>query len=162
MSQQKKRTVVRQRNPPVEDIQTHYRVAYYYAFLDHTLSHLKTRFSKTLLLATYLLPEKVAQITDETVDLIKSEFQHVLPRPAELEHEIKIWKVHVSRMDGDGATMSLLSVCNLVEKNQIFYPNICTAMLLLLSLPVGSCSCERSFISKTSKKLVSYLNDIPG
>lgn len=58
----KKRSVRVQRNhvnPPVEDIESHYRVASYYAFLDHTISHLKTRFPPELegaLLATYLLP----------------------------------------------------------------------------------------------------------
>ena len=72
---------------PVEDIESHYRVAYYYAFLDHTISHLKTRF------------------------------------PPELE---------------------LLSACNFAQENRLFYPNI-HAVLLLLCLPVGSCSCEPSF-----------------
>jgi len=56
----KRRTVARQRNhanPPVE-IEAHYRVAYFYAFLDHTVI-LKTRFPRELegaLLATLLLP----------------------------------------------------------------------------------------------------------
>ena len=38
----KKRTVSLQRhrvNPPVNDIETHYRVSYFYSFLDHTMHH---------------------------------------------------------------------------------------------------------------------------
>ena len=54
----------------------------------------------------------------------------------------------MSEMNDEGSsTMSLLSVCNLVEKNKSFYPNIHAILLLLLTLPVGSCSCERSFSS---------------
>ena len=55
----RKRSVRRQQNrtnPPVTDTESYYRVAYYFAFLDHTLSHLKTRFPPELegaLLATF-------------------------------------------------------------------------------------------------------------
>ena len=35
-------------NPPVVDIERYYRVAYYFSFVDHTLSHLKTRFCPEL------------------------------------------------------------------------------------------------------------------
>ena len=61
----KKRTVARQRhraNPSVEDIEAHYRVAYLYGFLDHTLNHFKTRVLQELegaLLVTYLLLSNV-------------------------------------------------------------------------------------------------------
>ena len=47
----RKRSVRRQQNrtnPPVTDTESYYRVAYYFAFLDHTLSHLKTRFPPEL------------------------------------------------------------------------------------------------------------------
>ena len=55
MQPAKKRTVATQRNranPSVEDIESHYRVAYFFTFLDHTLNHLNTRFPADL--ATYL------------------------------------------------------------------------------------------------------------
>ena len=66
----RKRSVSRQQNhtnPPVTDTD---RVAYYYAFLDHILSHLKTRFRKELegaLLATSLLPGSIQSISIETI-----------------------------------------------------------------------------------------------
>ena len=53
----RKRSVWRQQNrsnPPVVDTESYYRVAYYFALVDHTLSHLKTRFPPEL--ATFLLP----------------------------------------------------------------------------------------------------------
>ena len=42
-------------------------------------------------------------------------------------------------------TFKILSTCNFADENKVFYPNIHRVLLLLLSLPVGSCSCERSF-----------------
>ena len=107
MEPTKKRTVARQQNranPPVEETEAHYRVAYFYAFLDHTINHLKTRFPKELegtLLATYLLPSKVEFLSDEKVIKIKEEFQSVLPHPSEFENEVSTWKVHVAETEPD-------------------------------------------------------------
>ena len=67
----KKRNVRIQRNhanPHVEDTEGHYRVAYYYAFLEHTVSHLKIRFPPELegvLLATYLLPSNTSKLSED-------------------------------------------------------------------------------------------------
>lgn len=47
----KKRTVARQKNrsnPLIEDMEAHYRIVYYFAFLDHVIDHLGTRFSADL------------------------------------------------------------------------------------------------------------------
>ena len=63
----RKRSVKRQKNrsnPPVFDTESYYRVAHYFAFVDHTLSHLKTRFPPELegaLLATFSLPGNTTQ-----------------------------------------------------------------------------------------------------
>ena len=141
----KKRTVARHRNranPPVEEVEAHYKVAYFYAFLDHTISHLETRFPKQLegaLLATKLLPGSVELLSEDTMARIKDEFQSVLPHPSEFENEVHTWRVSMAT---DRVT---LSACTYAKKSYAYYPNINTILLLLLSLPVGSCSCERSF-----------------
>ena len=145
----RKRSVRRQQNrtnPPVTDTESYYRVAYYFAFLDHTLSHLKTRFSPELegaLLATFLLPGNIHNISKETIADIKAEYADHLPHQSSFESEVATWKVHVAEMSDQGT--DLLSTCNFADENKVFYPNIHTILLLLLSLPVGSCSCERSF-----------------
>ena len=149
----KKRTVRIQRNranPPVDDIESHYRIAYYFAFLDHTVAHLKTRFPPELegaLLATYmyLLPSNSAKLSDETSARIKSEFEEFLPQPSSFDSKITTWKLHIREWPDPDTKANLLSVCNFVQENRLFYPNIHTILLLLLCLPVGSCSCERSF-----------------
>ena len=142
----RKRNVKRQQNrtnPPVADTESYYRVAYYFTFLDHILSHLKTRFPPELegaLLATSLLPGNVSGISSETIANIKAEYSAHLPYPSSFESEVATWKVHVAETSDKGT--DLLSICNFADENKVFYPNIHT---VLLSLPVGSCSCERSF-----------------
>ena len=145
----KKRTVRKQSyrsNPPIEDIEAYYRITYYYAFLDHAISHLKTRFSQELegaLIATYLLPGNISNLSDEIIDQIRVEFAVYLPHQSSLGHEISTWKIHIA--EAEGGTKDLLSMCNFALKRRMFYPNIYTILVLLLSLPVGSCSCKRSF-----------------
>ena len=149
----KKRTVSRQTarsNPPVGEIEAHYRVSYFFAFLDHAIQHLTTRFPSNLenaLLVTHLLPSKVAAITDATIAKLHTEFADILPHQSELKTEINTWKVHMAQSDLGEGKDSLLSTCIEAEKHKSYYPNIHSMLMLLLSLPVGSCSCERSFSS---------------
>lgn len=152
MEPAKKRTVTRQinrANPPVEDIEAHYRVAYFYAFIDHSVSHLETRFPSDLqnaLLAIYFIPSKLNFLTDEIVVKLKNEFQQVLPHPTELDNEVTTWKIHMAQT-ADQHSKCLLYTCSVAEKHRVYYPNIHTMVMILLSLRVGTCSCERSFSS---------------
>ena len=146
----KKRTVISQRNRanvPVESVEAYYKVAYYYAFLDHTISHLKTRFPDELegaLLATFLIPGKLSSLSDVVIAKIKTEFEFILPYPSAFESEIRLWKVHVSEVSNCD---KLFDAAILAQENSPYYPNICAVLLLFLTIPVGSCSCERSFSS---------------
>ena len=146
----KKRTVSRQRhraNPPVQDVESHYRVAYYYAFLDHTVAHLKTRFPPELagaLLATYLLPGNLTNLSREIECVLVKEFEPFIPCSCSFLSELNTWRVHMAEPD-DNRGSDLVSIACFAHNNQVFYPNIQVMLLLLLTLPVGSCSCEQSF-----------------
>ena len=147
----RKRTVKRQQhrtNPSVTDLESYYRVGYYFAFLDHTLSHLKTRFPPELegaLLATYLLPGNINNVSNKTIADIKAKYAAHLPYPSSFESEVTTWKHHIAESSLSDKGMDLLFACNFADDNKVYYPNIHTILILLLSLPVGSCSCERSF-----------------
>ncbi|SMN01044.1 hypothetical protein SPONL_1737 [uncultured Candidatus Thioglobus sp.] len=149
----KKRTTSVQRhrvNPPVNDVEAHYRVSYFYYFLDHTISHLKTRFPAELegaLLGTYLLPSKIKFLTNETVTKIKSEFKDILPYATEFEVEVNTWKIYMTELNYTPSNdkSDLLDGSCIARRSCEFYPNINAILSLLLVLPVGSCSCERSF-----------------
>ena len=147
----RKRSVKRQQNrsnPPVVDTESYYRVAHYFAFVDHILSHLKARFPPQLegaLLATFSLPGNTSNLSNETIADIKCKFADHLPYLSSLEGEVATWKVHVANTNDKLKGTDLLSTCNFVDENKVYYPNIHAILLLLMSLPVGSCSSERSF-----------------
>ena len=132
----KKRTVRRQQNrsnPPVNDIEAHYRVAYYYAFLDHTINHLNTRFPETFedaLIATHLLPANIGNLSSQNISKIRDEFEDVLPQPSELQNEVTTWKVHKGELDlSDDDKKSLLFTCTFAANNNMYYPNIYTSRI---------------------------------
>lgn len=131
-------------NAPAETTEGYYLVNYYYPFLDHVISHLTSRFPEELkgaLLGYYFMPDKVAKLTDEIQEAIKKEFYDDLPMPHCYEQEVIRWKQKFSKQLKPDAR--LIDVVNLADKS--YYPNISKVLCLLLSLPVGSCSCERSF-----------------
>ena len=116
----RKRSVWRQQNrssPPVVDKESYYRVAYYFAFVDHTLSHLKTRFPPEL--ATFLLPGNTSNLSNETIANIEREFADHLPYPSSFEAEVATWKVHVVKTNDKLKGTDLLSTCNFADENGI-------------------------------------------
>ena len=122
-------------------------MAYYYAFLDHTVAHLKTRFPPELagaLLATYLLPGNLTNLSQEIECELIKEFEPLIPCSSSFSSELSTWTVHLVESD-DKRGSDLVSITCFAHNNRVFYPNIHAMLLLLLTLPVGSCSCELSF-----------------
>lgn len=121
----RKRSVKRQQNctnPPVADTESYYRVAYYFAFVDNTLSHLKTRFPPELegaLLATFLLPGNTGNLSNETIADIKREYADHLPFPSSFESEVATWKVHVVEINDNQEGTDLLSTCQFADDNKV-------------------------------------------
>jgi len=81
VSPAKPRTVNRQINRPNanagDDIETHYKVNFYYPFIDHVIQHLNDRFPeeiKGVLLASYLIPAKLYLLNETVVGKIKQSF----------------------------------------------------------------------------------------
>ena len=139
----KKRTVRRQQNrsnPPVNDIEAHYRVAYYYAFLDHTINHLNTRFPEKFedaLTATHLLPANIANLSSENISKIRDEFEDVLPQPSQLQNEVTTWKVHIGELDlSDDEKKCLLFTCTFAANNNMYYPQFFHFYSPFLLVPV--------------------------
>ncbi|XP_068720569.1 52 kDa repressor of the inhibitor of the protein kinase-like [Montipora capricornis] len=142
----KPRTTVRQMhraNAPAESIPDFYRLNYYYPFLDHVIQHMNDRFPEALkgaLQGTLLIPSPLKKLSTSVEEAIKKEFPEDLPMPQSFEHEVIRWKF--AQQDNDSITSLPESVASCDER---LYPNISTIFQLLLTLPVGSCSCERSF-----------------
>ena len=113
--------------------------------------HLETRFSDKLeeaLIGTYLLPSYLPKLTSEVITRMKNEFETILLYPSQFFAEVNTWKAHVEGLEmTDCEKNSLLYISNLVVQHLTYYPNISSILSLLLTLPVGSCSCKRSFSS---------------
>lgn len=132
-------------NAPAETAEEYYKVNYYYPFIDHVLSHLQSRFPEELrgaMLGYYFMPNKLAKLTDKTIESIKMEFIDDLPMPHSYDQEVIRWKQALA-VPTSSDIADLVDMVNFADST--FYPNIATVLRILLSLPVGSCSCERSF-----------------
>ena len=133
-------------NAPAMNTEEFYKRNYYFPFLDHVVSHLQSRFPAELqsaLLAFHLMPQKVHEITEEKESEIQEQFNNDMPSPENFHQELDRWRHKVSRMKPEEKGKPLVDLLSKVERN--FYPNLHAVLSLLLTLPVGSCSCERSF-----------------
>ena len=139
----KKRSVRIQRNhanPYVEDIEGHYRVAYYYAFLDHTISYLKTRRTGRCT-SCHLSPAfqhlqafKRHFCQNKTCSLMR--FFLTLPA-LKVNQYLETSHGRVATRWCQGGS---LSTCNFAQENRLFYPNIHTIFfcVFLLNLVLAS------------------------
>lgn len=96
VSPAKPRTVNRQVNRANanigDNIETHYKVNFYYPFIDHVIQHLNDRFPEEIqgvLLASYLIPAKLHLLDETIVGKIEESFRDELPRTADFEQEVR-------------------------------------------------------------------------
>ena len=146
---QKPRTVGRQRHRANAGDDTtvfeHYRLNHFLPFVDHVVQHLMLRFPEELndvLLGMYLLPGHFEQLNDDIIEKIKATYLNDLPMQTQLDSEVMRWK-HKFINSSWSNPMGLqegLALCN-----ASYFPNINSIFQLILTLPVGSFSCERSF-----------------
>ena len=142
-----KRTVSRQRpqgNSAVQDLESHCRVTYYYAFLHHTVAHIQNDFPPKLagaLLSTYLLPCNLTNVDQIECELIK-EFEQFIPCFCSFLSVLSTWRVHLAESDNTGS--DLATIARFAHNNcaWVFYPNDHAMLLLLLTFSVRSCTCE--------------------
>jgi len=94
VSPTKPRTVNRQVNRANAnvggDIEVHYKVNFYYPFIDHVIQHLNDRFPeeiKEVLLASFLTPSKLHLLDETAVAKIEQSLGDKLPNKAEFGQE---------------------------------------------------------------------------
>ena len=125
----------------------------YYPFLDHCIADFSQRFpdsAQSMFLGHKLMHGKVSDITNQEIESIKSFYGYDLPNVGCFESEIEIWKAKCSQEEL--APSTLLDTLKLADCN--FFPNVHAIIKLILTLPVGSVPCERSF--STMRRLKSW------
>ncbi|MES9880276.1 MAG: DUF4371 domain-containing protein [Sedimenticola sp.] len=123
----------------------HYKINHFYPFLDHIIRHLDERFPKQLrsvLNGTLLLPGHHDALTADIEHSIKDEVMCDLPIPTQYEQEIIRWKAAHHE-----TSLPMTLSQGLIECDPIYFPNVASIFQLIICLPVGSCTCERSFSS---------------
>lgn len=71
--------------------------------MDHVITHLETQFPNNLedvLIATYLLPSYLTELTPDIITKITIEFETiVLPSLSQFSVEVNTWKVHIKELE---------------------------------------------------------------
>ena len=130
--------------------ETYYRRNVYYPFIDHCIKEFSERFPESSLsrfTGHNLHPSKVSQITSTEVKTIEDFYGEDLPNRMAFAAEVEMWKEKcVEHLPDDQLEkMTLVDALKLADKE--FFPNVHEVLKLILTLPVGSVPCERSFSS---------------
>ena len=138
-------------NIPASNVSDYYKRTLTIPLLDHLISELDTRFnadcSQNLLELMQLLPSEVAkmtsQLTPENFSSVINLYSDVLPSKRSLDVELDLWQSKWSTNSEQAASLDTpVKVLPLAYPD--YYPNIRTIFLVLATLPVTSCECERS------------------
>ncbi|CAG2233315.1 unnamed protein product [Mytilus edulis] len=133
-------------NPTVDSAEQLWRTTIYFAFLDHVCTEMERRFphdQRQMMLGQNLVPSKLANLNDTIQDELLQVYSPDLPDVNTWEQEVTRWKVKFSDIPKAKLPGTLKS--SLKQAHQDFYPNIRRIFVLLLTMPVTSVCCERSF-----------------
>ena len=121
--------------------------------LDHMLSEMNSRFTahqKTALLGLSLVPsvmvtQQLEQCNSKVIQLAHM-YQEDLPSPDCIHSELQCWHMKWQQYSKEHGEVSLPSSPTLTLRHtSSMYPNIGVLIRILCTLPVTSCSVERSF-----------------
>ncbi|XP_028413710.1 52 kDa repressor of the inhibitor of the protein kinase-like [Dendronephthya gigantea] len=144
-------------NTPADTPSQYYRRVISVPFLDHLKSEIQTRFSETnldLMDAVYGLPKNVLIYPDWKTKFSKflNMYMDDLPYPRFLDTELEMWAERC-QMEKGPLPSKLADVLPFVDK--ISFPNIFTAFQIFATIPVTTCTCERSI--SVLRRLKTYL-----
>ena len=153
-------------NIAAETDEEYFRVGIFIPFLDNFIASLESRFTahksiigglQCLIPADPNVGPNAQQI--ETIQVLGKFYQNDLTKsPEELVSELKLWYRKLSRLNvAKKATDALNSI---KECCPDAFPNIFTLITILLTLPVTTCTSERSF--STLRRLKTYLRNTTG
>ena len=139
-------------NVPADNPSEYYCRSISIPMLDHLLSEIKTRFithQKTALLELCIVPSVMVTLPDEEcaskVSQLADMYQDDLPSPNSVLSELHCWQMKWQhQLREHGQTSLPLSPTATFRHTSAMYPNIKALISILCTLPVTSCSAERS------------------
>ena len=143
-------------NQPSNSVEEYFRLSVTIPFLDHMLSDLTSRFAAHVkqsasiqrLLPTNIKPDSSVDDIERAVTFYKED----LPNADLVDEEFHIWKsrwLSIPKQDRPKTLSESMKHC------PVSLPNTYTLLKLFATLPLSSCSCERS--ASTLRRLNSYL-----
>ena len=131
----------------------YYRRTITIPLLDHMLSEMDRRFSKhqqTAITGLYLVPSILVTKTlveaTSTLAKLSDMYSNNLPNPSSLQSEIHTWYLKWRQKKQEHGQQSLpTSLSFTLPHASSLFPNITELLHILCTLPVTSCSAERSF-----------------
>ena len=144
------RQVARQQhraNAPATTPCEYWRINLFFPFIDHLMTQFDERFpesSRNMYLGYYLIPKYLPQLDDEKLKAIRESYQADLPQFHSFEQELLRWRNMTRKFDVNNK-YPLQTALKIADKE--FFPNLHAILSSILTLPVGSVCCERSFSS---------------
>ena len=108
------------------------------------------------MLATYLIPSSLSKLTKEKQEMMLSWYRKDLPEPDSVDQDIHRWKVKKQAPE----ELESSAITTLAGLDKEYYPNIHCILSIYLTLPVTTCSCERSF--SALRRLKTWLRSSMG
>ena len=125
----------------------YWRINLFFPFIDHLMTQFDERFresSRNMYLGYYLIPKYLPQLDDEKLKAIRESYQADLPQFHSFEQELLRWRNMTRKFDVNDK-YPLQTALKIADKE--FFPNLHAILSSILTLPVGSVCCERSFSS---------------
>ena len=147
-------------NVPADTPSEYFRRAISIPVLDHLLCELRSRFGKhqrRALLGFSIVPSLFVSLeSDDHISRFKALsdlYESDLPSPECLESELHSWQIKWRRELEDHGESSLpTGLTHTLRHISSMYPNITALIKILCTLPVTTCTAERSFSSLKSSK----------
>ena len=155
-------------NVPADDPRTDYRRCISVPLADHLLVELDTRFSphhRVALLGLCLVPSALVTLPDLVVEnhlaKLVDLYEEDLAYPENVPNQMVSWKIKwQQQMEQHSKACLPTSPSQALPHATSLYPDIRVLLLVLLTLPITSCSSERSF--STLKRIKTYLRSTWG
>lgn len=130
----------------------YYRINVFYPFIDHVVDELETRFSiqhEGLITVQNLIPLYLPKLTDRHIEKIKNYFSKHLDfsEKSNFDAELARWRMKQA-MEPESEQEGAMPDCSPQE-----FLAIHKVPSIFLTTPVGSVSCERSFLALRRLKL---------
>uniref|UniRef100_A0A914YB39 HAT C-terminal dimerisation domain-containing protein n=1 Tax=Panagrolaimus superbus TaxID=310955 RepID=A0A914YB39_9BILA len=137
---------IRRGRRPTLPFKLYLKEKYFDAYIKSILEELKLRFGNRQQAAfslQSLLPSHASKLSFEKIEKAVRQYSSFLENE-EIEDEVQTWKLYCSSLEKKPDTVT--ETLTLFDKTlSLLYPNIYTLLIILATVPVSTCTVERSF-----------------